>query len=213
MTQVRRGTVLSFNPATWTALVLLQGSDVESQMPVGQWIPASQMAVNAEVAVLVFEPESTNTDDAVVLGAYGAVGTLDTLTPSAINVGTSTGSGPGVIRASDKIIPGDTSNSSWIKNYAIAGLGNNAVAALMSDNLSALGIVFVINFNDAALAIYELRGATHTTQEIADPIGVFTNAAGGAASTNIYWSAGNARYEIENKTGGVRTYFILYFGA
>src|SRR5579859_4685188 len=68
---IRRGTVLSFNGANWTALVQLEGSDVESQIPVGQWVPSAMMLAAAEVAVLVFG--DTNTDDAVVLGPYGAV--------------------------------------------------------------------------------------------------------------------------------------------
>lgn len=69
--EVRRGTVVSFSASDWTALVLLDGADLEAQMPVGQWIPSSMMAADAEVAVLVFG--GTNTDDGVVLGPYGAV--------------------------------------------------------------------------------------------------------------------------------------------
>jgi hypothetical protein len=69
--EVRRGTVLSFSASDWTALVMLDGADAESQIPVGQWVPASMMVAAAEVAVLVFG--DTNTDDAVVLGPYGAV--------------------------------------------------------------------------------------------------------------------------------------------
>src|SRR5438046_2317901 len=71
MNEVRRGTVLSFSASDWTALVMLDGADVETQIPVGQWVPSAMMVAAAEVAVLLFG--GTNTDDAVVLGPYGAV--------------------------------------------------------------------------------------------------------------------------------------------
>ena len=72
---VRRGTVLTFDPSAWTAQVLLDGADAESQIPVGQWVPSGMLAAEAEVAVLIFG--GTNTDDAVVLGPYGAVSAWD----------------------------------------------------------------------------------------------------------------------------------------
>lgn len=71
MSRVRRGTVLSFSATDWTALILLDGADFEAQIPVGQWIPSAMMTATSEVAVLVFG--DTDTDDAVVLGPYGAV--------------------------------------------------------------------------------------------------------------------------------------------
>jgi len=75
MPDVRRGTLLSFSSTDWTALVMLEGADVESQIPVGQWVPSGMMVAASEVAVLVFG--STDTDDAIVLGPYGAVSLWD----------------------------------------------------------------------------------------------------------------------------------------
>ncbi len=80
MSDVRRGTVLSFDSSAWTALVTLDGADTESQIPVGQWVEAQMMTAAAEVAVLVFG--GTNTDDGVVLGPYGALGIQNLATVS-----------------------------------------------------------------------------------------------------------------------------------
>jgi hypothetical protein len=189
MTHIARGTLLTFDPATWLAMVLLDGADTEAQIPVAQGIDPGSLVVDANLAVLIFDGGGTNTDDACVVGVYGAVGGSPVYT---------------------KVSPGVA--NSWLKNYRIQSLANNGQAALLSDNLAALGWVIVINFNDATGAMFQLRGATHTTQLLLDPIGVFSNTAGTAAKTNAYWSAGNTRYEIENKTGGVRSYDVLYFG-
>jgi hypothetical protein len=70
MNEVRRGTVISFDATLWQAAILMDGADMEATIPVGQWVPSAMMAVDANVAVLVFG--DTDTNDAVVLGAYGA---------------------------------------------------------------------------------------------------------------------------------------------
>ncbi|MEP7359600.1 MAG: hypothetical protein ABI847_20275 [Anaerolineales bacterium] len=71
MTQTLRGTLLTFDASAWTAAVLLEGSDAETVMPVGEWVPAGMLDAADEVAVLLFG--GTNSDDGLVLGPYGAV--------------------------------------------------------------------------------------------------------------------------------------------
>lgn len=78
--EVRRGTLVQFNSSDWTAMVQLDGADLEALMPVAQWVEAQMMTVNSELAVLVFG--GTNTDDGIVLGPYGAVGIQDLATGS-----------------------------------------------------------------------------------------------------------------------------------
>jgi hypothetical protein len=78
--EVRRGTVISFDATLWKAAILLDGADVEATLAVGQWVSADTMVTNTEVAVLIFG--ETNTDDGVVLGPYGAVGTNETAATS-----------------------------------------------------------------------------------------------------------------------------------
>lgn len=61
-------------------------------------------------------------------------------------------------------------------------------------------------------AIFNLRGTNATTSEVADPGGVYSASSGTASSTNVYWSAGNSRYEIQNLRGATRRYKIVLNG-
>lgn len=91
-----------------------------------------------------------------------------------------------------------------------AALANNGVAQL--GNLADfVGLVFVYDRSSAVMAIYSCNGGLHTTTEIQDPSGTFTITATNAGTTNIYWSAGNSRYELENKRGGARDYYVYLF--
>ena len=75
MSQIYRATLLTFNSATWTAAVLLEGSDAETVMPVAEWLPAGLLDAGDELAVVLFG--GTNSDDGLVLGPYGAVSTYN----------------------------------------------------------------------------------------------------------------------------------------
>jgi hypothetical protein len=91
----------------------------------------------------------------------------------------------------------------------IAALANLGTAQLAwAANVQALA--FIVCQDDGHAAIYHLAGAANLVYELADPAATFTATAGTAASNNVYWSAGNARYEIENRRGGVRTYDVWF---
>jgi hypothetical protein len=64
----RRGRVVSFNSATWKAVVQLDGALSAVNMKVGAWVSAETMLVSATVAVLLFA--DSNILDGVVLGPY-----------------------------------------------------------------------------------------------------------------------------------------------
>jgi hypothetical protein len=72
MAAILRAQLISFDPAGWTAVVLLDGSVAEVVMPVGQWVPEGMLAADDSVAVLLFD--DTNPDDGVVLGPFGGLG-------------------------------------------------------------------------------------------------------------------------------------------
>lgn len=88
-------------------------------------------------------------------------------------------------------------------------LANAAVANL--GPLTMAGVLTVVD-NEGISAQFLMRGSNTTTNEIFDPVGVFSPTAGTASSTNIYWSAGNNRYEIQNLRGGSRNYKIIFVG-
>ena len=82
---IRRGTLVSFDSATWTALVMLDGSLSEVSMAVGEWVPAALLAADDQVAVLLFE--DTNNEDGVILGPYGGLGPMAYPALSGLTVG------------------------------------------------------------------------------------------------------------------------------
>lgn len=102
MASVHRATLLTFDPATWTAYVLIEGSDVEANIPVGQWVPASMLVADANVAVITFDP--TNLDDAMLIGPYGGTPMQTAaVTLGGLNLGSATGAGAGQLVASGAI--------------------------------------------------------------------------------------------------------------
>lgn len=90
-------------------------------------------------------------------------------------------------------------------------VANNA-NALITNTTSTSTVMVIVSTSIGTTAIYALNGTNHTVAEVSDPSGQFTIAVGTAASTNIYWSAGNARYEIENKTGSSINYTFTMLG-
>jgi hypothetical protein len=90
-------------------------------------------------------------------------------------------------------------------------LTNNSVQALSSNDV--MQGFLIVTTNDGNVATFRIGGAAHAVSEISDPAGVFSAAAGTATSNNVYWSAGNTRYELENKTGSTIAYKVLLIGS
>lgn len=87
-------------------------------------------------------------------------------------------------------------------------VADTATILLSRTTSRASGIIEVYSIEDDAQAIYMLNGTGNSVNEISDPAGLFTAASGGAASINIYYSAGNARYELQNLRGATRTLVV-----
>jgi hypothetical protein len=88
-------------------------------------------------------------------------------------------------------------------------LANGAVASL--GPITAAGMLTVVD-SEYLSAIFNLRGTNTAVSEVSDPIGVYSATSGTASSTNVYWSAGNNRYEIQNLRGVDRRYKIVLNG-
>lgn len=84
---------------------------------------------------------------------------------------------------------------------AIVGLGTETMA----------GMLTVID-SEYLSAQFGLRGTYHVVDEVADPASVYSVAGGTASMTNVYWSAPNNRYEIQNNRGVARRYLIVLSG-
>lgn len=123
-----------------------------------------------------------------------------------------------VVAAGKGIFEGDEirgSNSGIKLEIKKITLTNNATARLPNVNGGAAGtngFFFISSDNtNGGHAIYLLRGGFAAVSEVSDPLNLFSPTAGTATSTNVYWSAGNSRYEIENKTGFTQNYSIFMF--
>lgn len=97
-----------------------------------------------------------------------------------------------------------------IGHLAITGLANNGTASLAFDGVANLCALILIKASDNACALFFLSGASNGTVEIADSGSAFSVTATTGSSYNIYWSSGNARYELENKSGSTRNFEVLY---
>ena len=93
-----------------------------------------------------------------------------------------------------------------------------AAAAIVSltppgNSVDVAGILDVVD-NNGDIARFALNGSSHTTQEVNDPSSKYSVTAG-AVSINVYWSAGNGRYEIQNGTasGNSVRFCVTYFAA
>ncbi len=82
------------------------------------------------------------------------------------------------------------------------GLATNAVAKLCTDEVRGECKVFNANNN---WALFIFRGTGHFADgpfNSTGGAGIWSNVQGNAGTVNLYWSAANSRYEIENKTAG-----------
>ncbi len=89
-------------------------------------------------------------------------------------------------------------------------VANAGVIPITLDAASGFGMLFILDAEDAAQAIFFIAGGGAASAEVADPNGLFTNTAGTASSINVYWSAGNNRYELQNLRGGTRSITVNF---
>jgi len=124
-------------------------------------------------------------------------------------------------------ITAGTTIASWLLDLSIASdgfvqFGVNAVRqtaklfTIANAGVAALGMAnlgFALIQNGGGAAMYIINGGGHTTQEVFDPAGIYSPTAGTATSINIYWSAGNSRYEIQNNRGSTQNVRVWLFDA
>jgi hypothetical protein len=68
----RRGTIISFDAATWKAAVQLDGALAALNIKVADFVNTAALSVGAAVAVVLFN--DSNPDDGLLIGTYGNVG-------------------------------------------------------------------------------------------------------------------------------------------
>lgn len=104
------------------------------------------------------------------------------------------------------------------RNEIHDGVLSSTSASLTTGSLLGIGpsgmtAVIMIASSEGVVAIYALNGTNNTTAEISDPSGFFSVTSGTPTSNNIYWSAGNSRYELQNNRGLTARYVIVPLGS
>lgn len=86
-------------------------------------------------------------------------------------------------------------------------LANDGVAQVTPWSTEALCMLSIVDANAVGCAIFFLQGGNYTVSRVVYS-GNYTASAGTASSVNVYWSAANLRYEIQNKTGSQNVFTI-----
>lgn len=137
----------------------------------------------------------------LLIGASPAsVGDLRVRSGFSLKANNAAGNADGTILATDgldKTVLGGQSVS----------VANNGVISLGA-TMNGFLVVQTINYS----GMLAPRGAVHSVTIVSDPTGSFSIAAGTGGLVNVYWSAGNSRYELENKTGVTISATLLVLG-
>lgn len=100
-----------------------------------------------------------------------------------------------------------------IHNTAIAGAGVSlATGATTGIGVSGAGGMVIITTSVGLQGMFMLNGTNNTVFEISDPNTIYTTTAGNANTINVYWSAGNSRYEVQNNTASTVLFKFTYLG-
>lgn len=89
-----------------------------------------------------------------------------------------------------------------VANDGIHPLGNN----------TAVGMQMVVSQADVVFCLFYLSGTGNNTIEISDPANACSITASTTNSFNVYWDAGDSRYELENKIGASRGLRLVRLG-
>jgi Pectate lyase superfamily protein len=107
------------------------------------------------------------------------------------------------------------SDASLLTGAAVGGevvtVANNGTSALSSDNLM-LGVLTIVT-NGNYTGTFQIMGTNQNVILISNPSTLFSVTAGTTTSHNVYWSAANSRYELENKIGSSANYKMFFVGS
>lgn len=119
----------------------------------------------------------------------------------------------GEIHTSGKLVPDKSTNTAAgslrFRTISLANNGSDQFLNVSGSGAGTLCFCFIMT-DDGSVAIYRTTGGAGNTAEISDISATFSPSVGTPGMTNIYWSAGNSRYEIQNNRGSTKGYSIFY---
>ena len=170
---------------------------------------AASVAITNAYGLLVTNP---------TVGAGGSIGTayglfINTISTGSANYAIYTNAG--LVRFGGAVLAGSGFFASGLTDYSYQQRAlsvANAGTAQVANTTDQYCFVFILDPTDGTGALFILNGGAHITQELSDPSSVFSATAGTANSINIYWSAANSRYEIQNNRTGTHNFRIFIMG-
>lgn len=128
-----------------------------------------------------------------------------------LSVGTTAVAGDGEILATGAIYPNYTAGGPRLETKVIGSLANGGLAQVLNVSGNGDGSFGRITIFCGAgyIGDFNVLGGANTTQEVSDPTSKFSVTKDTASSTNVYWSAANSRYEIQNKSGAPQNYYLV----
>ena len=105
----------------------------------------------------------------------------------------------------------DITLAAWGTTLSAEGV-SMADAAVASLGAAPLGKLVITIGTDNEICEFELRGSSNAVREVRDGGTICSTTAATGTSINVYWDAGDARYEIENTRGGARVIRAVLIG-
>jgi hypothetical protein len=201
------GTTLSL--AGTSNQIVLQASGVTGTLT---WTPASSNKVITLPNLTGTTALGAGTLTAATTNSVAVADHTHGITTTAVGAASTivaTNASGAILASSGLFASGITDYSYQEKTLSIAVDG----VAQVGNVTNQFAFIVVLDLTGGGGAMYFLRGAANATFEAFDAIGSFSVTAGTGTSTNIYWSAGNSRYEIQNKQAQTRSYRIFIMGA
>lgn len=169
---------------------------------------------NATAGMLVGGGVNTNG----IIGINPGYNSTLPVTAGGTGTTTSTGTGSVVLSSSptlagtpsisSDVLQGSNSANTYRTKYISALADSTATQIANSATPNALAMIVT---DQGYCAGFALRDGFNAVTFLFGPATEFSDTAGTANKTNIYYSGGNSRFEIENKTGNNRNYSIFYF--
>jgi hypothetical protein len=201
-TNTALGTHLTFTNTPTGSTSLAERVRITSQGEVSVLAKTGSINTTPTGPVLSLQKE---TGGPSAISAYGASGT-HSLSLYASDAGTAretirlTGTG-GALWGSKTTL----STSGPVTSGKAVTLAAGAIADLSTNGFN--GVIFVIT-SGANFGMFMLQGGAGAVQELLDPSSQFGTTVS-AGANNVYWSAGSARYILQNNTAGSLTYTIF----
>ncbi len=106
---------------------------------------------------------------------------------------------------------GNSADSGQVFMRDSGSIADNGTVNLTIGGITNVHGLLLVLDSQETMAAFALAGSAHLTSELFDPFAGYSVTAGTDPGINVYWSAGNSRYELENRVGSAATFQLYYW--